>query len=69
MAKQSPTAKLTFDEYIKVLNSLNTDTKDISYNHQQADGVLKMIATDDKLTLDERKELVRLYDKIDKVFG
>lgn len=67
MAK-SPTAKLSFDEYAKVLHSLDAST-DLEYKHKQADGVLKMVASDDKLTLDERRELVKLYDKIEKVFG
>lgn len=62
------TAKLSFEEYAKVLHSLDAD-KNLEYKHQQADGVLKMIATDDKLTLDERRELVKLYDKIEKMFG
>lgn len=67
MAK-SATAKLSFEEYAKVLHSLDAH-QNLEYKHEQADGVLKMIATDDKLTLEERRELVKLYDKIEKVFG
>ena len=55
MAK-SPTAKLSFEEYAKVLHTLDAH-ENLEYKHQQADGVLKMVATDDKLTLEERKEL------------
>lgn len=67
MAK-TPSKKLSFEEYAKVLHSLDAH-ENLEYKHQQADGVLKMVATDDSLTLGERQELVKLYDKIEKVFG
>ena len=67
MAK-TPSKKLSFEEYAKVLHSLDAH-ENLEYKHQQADGVLKMVATDDGLSLDERRELVKLYDKIEKVFG
>lgn len=65
---KTPSKKLTFEEYAKVLHSLDAH-EDLEYKHKQADGVLKMVAQDDLLTLEERKELVKLYDKIEKVFG
>lgn len=51
------------------LESMTVDGYDKEIGHQRADDFLREVALDDSLSESERREVVDLYDQIDKWFA